>query len=270
MRIFFDSRHRTPSSASSSDFSLELLESVEIPRESEVRLHDVSIPYSWRTVEQNLNDHIYLSQEPATGPETYHRLTLPAGQYDGRALATAIGSLLNTVAPALWGNNPYVGKYNDQTGQLRITLANGAVGSFMLWPDLALRSNPNWRGFDLQRPQSFNKNLRLTSLQRYTAIVPFESQFLDLLTIHDVFVHCNLSRGSIGPSPGDRSCLAKVVVTSGYGYVIHQEGSSWEYAQCTQQIVKTISFQLRDAEGNLIPLHGCDWSGCLTFNDPPS
>jgi hypothetical protein len=115
MRIFFDSRHRTPSSASSSDFSLELLESIEIPRESEVRLHDVSIPYSWRTVEQNLNDHIYLSQEPATGPVTHHRLTLPEGQYDGRSLATAIGSLLNTVAPALWGNNPYVANYNDQT-----------------------------------------------------------------------------------------------------------------------------------------------------------
>ena len=91
-----------------------------------------------------------------------------------------------------------------------------------------------------------------------------------LLTIHDVFGHCNLSRGSVGPSPSDRSCLAKVAVTSGYGYVIHQEGSSWEYAQCTQQIVKTVSFQLRDAEGKLIPLHGCDWSGCLTFNDPPS
>ena len=177
MRIFFDSRHRTPSSASSSDFSLELLESVEIPRESEVRLHDVSIPYSWRTVEQNLNDHIYLSQEPSSGPATYHHLTLPKGQYDGRSLATAIGSLLNTVAPALWGNNPYVANYNDQTGQLRIALTSSAAVSFFLCPDLALRSDPNWNGFDLQRPQSFNKNLRLTNLRRYSAILPFESEF---------------------------------------------------------------------------------------------
>ena len=269
MRIFFDSRHRTPTSASSSDFSFELLDSAEVPRDSEVRLHDVSIPYSWRTVEENLNDHIYLSQDPSSGPTTYHRLTLPAAQYDGRALALAIGNLLNTVAPAQWGSNPYTAAYNDQTGTLRIALVGGAVGSFLLWPDLALRGNPNWSGFDVQRPQSFNKNLRLTQLRRYSAILPFESEFLDLLTIHDVFVHCNLSRGSIGPSPGDRSCIAKVAVTSGYGYVIHQEGSSWEYAKCHQTVVKTISLQLKDAEGNLVPLHGCDWSGCLTFNDPP-
>ena len=269
MRIFFDSRHRTPTSASSSDFSFELLETIEIPRESEVRAHDVSIPYSWRTVEANLNSHIYLSQE-ADGATTYHRLTLAAGQYDGRQLATAIGALLNTVAPALWGPTPYTAQYNDQTGQLRIALAGGAVGGFSLWPDLALRTDPNWNGFDLRRPQSFNKNLRLTTLRRYSAIIPFESEFLDLLTIHDVFVHCNLSRGSIGPSPGDRSCLAKIAVTSGYGYILHQEGSSWEYAKCTQQIIRTISLQLKDAEGNIIPLHGCDWSGCLTFNDPPS
>jgi hypothetical protein len=34
-------------------------------------------------------------------------------------------------------------------------------------------------------------------------------------------------------------------------------------------VVKTISLQLKDAEGNLVQLHGCDWSGCLTFSDPP-
>ena len=71
--------------------------------------------------------------------------------------------------------------------------------------------------------------------------------------------------GSVGPTPGERSCLAKVAVTSGFGYIIHAEGSSWEYTECTHTgPIQRISIQLRDASGAIVPLHGCDWRCCLT------
>ena len=55
MRIYIDSRYRTPNSASASDFTIELNESIQLPRNSKVRLHDIAVPYSWRPVEENLN-----------------------------------------------------------------------------------------------------------------------------------------------------------------------------------------------------------------------
>ena len=88
MRIFIDSRHRTPDSTSSSDFTIELSENIELPREIKVRLHDVSLPYSWRTVEAGINDYLYLEARPTGSASTYTRLQLPPGQYDGRSLAT--------------------------------------------------------------------------------------------------------------------------------------------------------------------------------------
>jgi hypothetical protein len=65
-----------------------------------------------------------------------------------------------------------------------------------------------------------------------------------------------------------KSCLAKIAVSSGYGYIIVAEGGSWEYADCACTMVQRISLRLADAAGATVPLHGCDWSCCLTFNDP--
>ena len=76
MRLFFDSRRRLPSSASSSDFTLQLNENIQLRPGAKVRLHDVSIPYSWRTVEANVNDHIYLQERPTAASDSlFRRLT---------------------------------------------------------------------------------------------------------------------------------------------------------------------------------------------------
>ena len=269
MRIFIDSRHRTPDSASSSDFTVELSENIELPRETKVRLHDVSLPYSWRTVEAGINDSLYLETRPTGNESTYTRLKLPVGQYDGRSLATQIGLLMNAAKPAQWTGTPFTVTYNDQTGCVSIMLAGTAPGLWALWPDITVVSSSNWPGVDKTRLASFNRNLRITTpVQKFGSGEAFVSQFLDLRTVSDVYVHCNLSTGNIGPQRGMRSCLAKIAVSAGYGYIITAEGGSWEYAECASSLVQRISLRLADASGATVPLHGCDWSCCITFNDP--
>ena len=102
MRIFIDSRHRTVESLNSSDFPVELSENIELPRGTRVRLHDVSLPYSWRTVEAGINDFLYLETRPTDQASTYTRLQIPVGQYDGRALAAQLGLLMNGAKPPQW------------------------------------------------------------------------------------------------------------------------------------------------------------------------
>ena len=267
MRIFIDSRHRTVESPNSSDFTVELSENIELPRGTRVRLHDVSLPYSWRTVEAGINDFLYLETRPTDQASTYTRLQLPAGQYDGRSLATQLGALMNAAKPVQWTGTPFTVSYNDQTGCLSIVLAGTAPGTWALWPDIAVASSPWWSG-DKTRLASFNRNLRIATVQKFGSGEAFVSQFLDLRTISDVYVHCNLSTGNIGPQRGMKSCLAKIAVSSGYGYIITADGSSWEYAECANSMVQRISLRLADASGATVPLHGCDWSCCITFNDP--
>ena len=271
MRIFIDSRHRTVESLNSSDFTIELNENLELPRNSKIRLHDVSLPYAWRTVEDAVNDQVCVEMRPAGQASTYARLKLPAGQYDGRSLATQLGVLLNNAKPPQWPGTPFTVAYNDQLGSISITLAGSVAGIWALWPDLQVMSNPVWTGFDKTRLASFNRNMRISGdVMKYNAGETWTSQFLDLRTISDIYVHCNLSTGSIGPQRGMRSCLAKIAVSSGYGYIIVAEGGSWEYADCASTMVQRISLRLADAAGATVPLHGCDWSRCLTFNDPTS
>lgn len=280
MRIYIDSRFRTPDSASASDFTVELNESFQIARESKVRLHDISIPYSWRTVEENLNQEIWLEEFPTQAANSTRRvLKLAPGQYDGKSLATAMQTLLNTGSSwSLLSNGgveaPYTVTYSEQTGSIRISLAAALSGTAVLWSDgaLATQNQASWAGGDVRQPRSFNRNLRIaTNVTIGAGTAPWQSQFVDLITIKGLYVHSsslgNLS--NVGPRPGDRSCLCKVAVTSGYGYLIHSDGSSWEYADCNAgTVIKKLSFTLQDATGAIVPLHGCDWSFALTFNDP--
>ena len=283
MRIYIDSRYRTPESASASDFTIELNESIQLPRNSKVRLHDIAVPYSWRTVEENLNQEIWLEERTGAPNQWVKRvLRVIPGQYDGRSLATALQTLLNTdSAWNLLSNGgltaPYTVTYSEQIGSIRIALASGAVGTSVLWADGPIKAlQPAaalaWTGGNAKDPRTFNRNLRIDANVTIGAgTTPFTSQFVDLISIKDLYVHStslgNLS--NVGPRIGDRSCLCKVAVTAGYGYLIHSDGSSWEFAECnTGQLVKRLSFTLQDATGAIVPLHGCEWSFALTFSDP--
>ena len=280
MRIYIDSRYRTPDSASASDFTIELNESFELPINTKVRLHDISIPYSWRTVEENLNQELYLEERTGAPNQWVRRvLKLTPGQYDGRSLATALQTLFNTGSAWSLAYNggleaPYTISYSEQTGSVRISLANAAVGSAVLWSDSAIGTQPQsaWAGADVLQPRSFNRNLRIaTNVTIGAGTTPWTSQFVDLITIKACYVHSNSlgNLSNVGPRPGDRSCLCKVAVTSSYGYLLHSDGSSWEFAECNPgQLLKRLSFTLQDATGAIVPLHGCDWSFALTFNDP--
>ena len=59
-KIYVDTRHKTPESISSSDFTIVLPETIRLPDGAVCYVDDVCIPYSWYTVTDNLNDKIYV------------------------------------------------------------------------------------------------------------------------------------------------------------------------------------------------------------------
>ena len=272
MRIYVDSRYRTPESASASDFTVELLEALPMPQRCRIRLHDVSVPYAWRTVEYGLNQNLFVEERVNAGSSesTKRLIVLPVGQYDGRTLAQAIATGLNA-GHSFGVGAPYTVAYSEQTGTISVTLSPSLAGSWTFWPDQDLAQQASWPGANPKNPRSFNRNLRVREKVFYTSLMPFVSDFVDLMTVKSLYV-CSDSLGlqtNVGPAPGQRSCLCKVAVTSGYGYLIHSDGSSWEYVEGGGgQLLKRLSFRLEDVAGAVVPLHGCEWSFAISINDP--
>ena len=64
--------------------------------------------------------------------------------------------------------------------------------------------------------------------------------------------------------------LKKITVSQDYGIVIHDQCVIFnDYNECSHQTIKMLDFQLKDARGNIIPLHGinCNFSVIFTRAD---
>ena len=282
MRIFIDSRLRTAGTASS--FRFELNETFELPSNARVRVHDATIPHCWRTVETGLNWQLFVIEKWADGTEHRRLIYLTPGHYGGVELAAMLKTRFSAVGDTFAGDfegqaatsqgttfsgsgSAYNVRYDETTGQIAIELNMQLPCAFAILPDDQV-DKTLW---GVQSVQSFNRNLRISELQWNTLTSPYVSQFVDLHTIKDVYVHCPTLGflGNIGPQAGDRNCLAKIAITEGFGFVVHSEGMHWEYGQVRGRfLLRLLDFHLRDVTGALVPLHGSDWSFALTFNDP--
>ena len=63
-KIYIDSRFKTNDSVSSSNFKIDLKQTLLFPPNSVFYIDDISIPHSWYTVEENVNDKLYIYLSP--------------------------------------------------------------------------------------------------------------------------------------------------------------------------------------------------------------
>ena len=59
-KIDVDTKYKSANSISTSDFSIQLPETLYLPENCVFYISDVCIPHSWFTVEQGINDKFYL------------------------------------------------------------------------------------------------------------------------------------------------------------------------------------------------------------------
>ena len=270
MRLYIGSRYRTYDSKSSSDFTVELNEALDLPARTKVRVYNLCVPYSWYTVEAGVNEYLYLAEKQPDNSWVGRVLALPTGMYDGPKLATNLRLAFN--AGSSYGTDPYSVSYNDRTGRISITLV--VPGTWALIGDLGLPITTNvtftYQGTaSSTRPQSFNRNLRIVESTQVAWAQTFTTEFVDLMAIKSVYLTStslgNLS--NVGPAPGQRDVLCVLPVTVSYGYLICDQDSSMdaEWTDCSGQLLRRLSFQLRDSTGALIDLHGLDMSFVLSF-----
>ena len=93
----------------------------------------------------------------------------------------------------------------------------------------------------------------------------YESGFIDLLNVHNVYLHCpNLGHfNSIGVR-GENTIIEKVPVSSSFGYlIIDSVVAPHDKIDVSKQLVKTFEFSLRNVYGSVINLHGAAMSFSL-------
>jgi hypothetical protein len=264
-KIYVDSRHA--SSGNSSSFTFELSESITLPRNTVCHVDSVQIPYSWLSV-TTLNNafHIRETYGASSNDITYY---VEEGNFSGFTLATALSNILN-IGSSLAGT--YSAVFLAGLNKIAIAHSNSA-GTFKILTDAEVGTE-----------NSINKILGNNSVNSTigghtitagsdTTVHPagsayFLSSFIDTLRIHSIYLHSS-SLGnykSMGPR-GERSCIRKVCVNCDWGEVIIDNlFHAQDFIECGGLNLKTLQFDIKDAEGQPVDLQSAHVSFSLLFS----
>ena len=113
-KLYIDSRHKTPDSVSDSNFKYELPYTISMPQNACFFITDVCIPYLWRTVNQNENDHIYFS----VGIIQYTGV-IPPGSHGEQDFTAALNTVLSTLS-----GGAVIATIDNNTSIVTITTTN--------------------------------------------------------------------------------------------------------------------------------------------------
>jgi len=269
-KVYIDSRYKTSDSKSDSDFKFELKEAIDLPENTVCYVDDISIPHTWYTVEEDYNNRLFIShQNTVTNIDDLIVITIPSGNYTGASLASALQTGLQK--RFAW----MTCVYNASKG----TLTFNSDYPFRLIQDLLALSLQDWG----QTWKDVNDNVvtladgalySISGVLRFFTMIPaeeasttFETEFLDLLNTHNIYMHCpNLGHYNCMGVRGENTIIKKIPVSSSFGYLILDSVvAPHDKIDVSKQLIKTLSFSLRNVHGNVINLHGSPVSFSLIF-----
>ena len=277
-KIYIDTKYKTKDSVSSSDFKIELPETVLLPEKCKAYLDEICIPHSFYTIEAGINDKFYfhLSTTAANPPLDYWIITIPYGTYTGADLATQLsGQMLTTI-----GQGQYLGVLAASYGSHTQSITIGANHSSIIFRiltenDIATKLQGTWNTlqspYDENDPADFNGEiLKLSegSSPYYTYNNAFTSKFVNLNSIRNLYItSSNLGNyNSIGAN-SERTIIKKVPVDADFNHMIfNNQITGLDYIDVSKQTLKTINFKIQTVDGKTVPLHGAHVSFSVIFD----
>ena len=161
-KIYIDSSYKV--SGTSSDFIIDLPETVQLEDNVKCILHEVSIPHSWFSIQQGFNDNLYFFQLDPNGvnPDIidYRVFSIDEGNYSGSELAERIQFWLNdyfdTRNPDVTRTNTYTVSYDTRLNKITIAV-NYATIIFNIFTEAEVIANQNeFTGIDVINLHSIN------------------------------------------------------------------------------------------------------------------
>ena len=264
-KIYIDSKFRRKDSVSSSNFKIDLPYTLKLGENTVFYVDDVCVPHTWHTVEQNINDKLYL-RLTHNYADTDYIFTLRPQTYNGSQLASEINSQINTTVFAGNASVPAV-SYNSQNQTISVSVSGFDC---KILTDYELKTL-TWGGTSYNKNdlQSVNELLSNNENTSTTGTVSTPVEFyLNLQPVRNIYLRSpNISSFSTIGCNGESSIIKKIPVTSNYGGMVFSTVTSGsDFLDCSKQTWKTLEFHLLDVNSNYINLHGSNVSFSLVLD----
>ena len=294
-RIFIDSRHRTQTSASNADFSVDLPYEVHASAGTQARIDGLLMSHSWPSVETGKNDKLYVKETPSAGGASYHRVVLcPQGTYSIGTLAAVLQTQLQT--------SSYIGDgvYSVTFANNRLEFANSSpTASALIYGRSVLRGQTTlslqWTFPGGSYVESSNDWATIWSAASIVPSLPSPlADICELIGLMDgvlsltpgVSQQCNhvdlarhkalyLCSNSLPSTSmdlrGNCNIIRQIIVGNAAPgeVVVDQLPSNIAFALfTTDTVLKHLSFQIRDYDGEIATLSGHQISFVLELHRP--
>ena len=276
-KLYIDTKYKSRESVSNSNFKIDLPQTLYFPDNSVFYIDDISIPHSWYTIEDGVNDKLYIEishvdSNVGTTVDSYQIVTISPGIYNGAELALEIqtkieASINNSIFP-----NLLIVTYDSKRNSINITTGYVDIRFKILTADdIYTKLNDTWLGssYDVNNPHSINDIIGNTIDKNspfYTSSISYKAA-LNLQPIRNIYIHSSLGNYNTLSNWGSQTIVKKIPVTANSGdYIFDQVMTGNDFGDCSKQTMRTISFELKDVHGNEINLHGNHLSFSIIFS----
>ena len=267
-QIYCDTKFRRDDSKSTSNFKIDLPVTLKLLDNCIFYVDDVSIPYAWHTVIQNVNDKLYFRLQLANGGSfNDYAITLDSKTYSGTQFAAMVVSKIT----AATSGAATTGSYDTQSKRMSLSVANLDINFFT---DKELTEpiyNIAWSGtaYNTANLNSANELLSNEQLPSPVGNTASPAEYYLMLTpIRNIYMRSpNLSSFNTIGCNGESNIIKKIAVNVAPGEMITSYiTSSTDYLDASRATWKTVELMLQDVNGNEINLYGLNWSFSLLLD----
>ena len=194
-KVCIDSSYKV--NGSSSDFTIDLPETVQLEDNMLCQIHEVSIPNSWYSIQKGINDRIFVRVEhTGTGPWlTRAMVALTEGDCSVSDLAghfqVILINYLNDAEFPPQRSDMFVVSHSNFLNKIRI-LENYNDIEFQIIPDSDILTHPEWfPDTSVHILNSINKVLQNYNVAIYDFNTSYYSGFVDFQRVKSLYLHCN-------------------------------------------------------------------------------
>ena len=194
-KVYIDSSYKV--SGTSSDYTIDLPETVQLEENMLCQIHEVSLPHSWYSINENNNDfYVMKGILPPETPSgvTYRKLIIPVGNYTATELATQLETSLNTLDSGSRMNSSSV-SYLAGLNKIQIQ-SNYPEVIYTVLTDFDVLVDNGERFIETvhaNNSKSINKvsDVYTTSGDASTNVVPYITGFIGLTPVKSLYLHCS-------------------------------------------------------------------------------
>jgi hypothetical protein len=268
-KIYCDTKFKRYDSKSTSDFKIDLPQTLKLPDNCVFYVDDVSIPRTFYTIESGINDKLYFRLvDPFYVLPDYryndYIIILDSKDYNGTQFAAEVQSKITAVT----GGISTTCIYDSQSRKMSVSVANLEI---IFFTNEGLKDPQYvWSGtpYNLSNLSSGNELLTNVFENVVGTTANPAKYYLNLTPFRNIYMRSpNLSSFNTIGCNGESSIIKKIPVNAAPGEMITSFiTSSSDFIPCNNLTLKTIEVTLQDVNGNVIPLHGSNCSFSLVFD----